>query len=52
MKGEKSSTPKSFAAKHSPEPTKLTHHGFLVSKETDVLRQWESETKIWFHQTS
>ena len=26
--------------------------GFLVSKETVVLRRWESETKIWFYQTS
>ena len=23
-------------------------NGFLVSKETVVLRWWESETKIWF----
>ena len=27
-------------------------NGFLVSKETVVLRQWESEKKIWFYQTS
>ena len=26
--------------------------GFLVSKETVVLRPWESETKIGFHQKS
>ena len=26
--------------------------GFLVSKEIVVLRQRESETKIWFYQTS
>ena len=25
---------------------------FLVSKETVVLRRWESETKFWFYQTS
>ena len=30
----------------------LLLNGFLVSKETVVLRQWESETKIWFYQTS
>ena len=27
-------------------------NGFLVSRETVVLRRWESETKIWFYQTS
>ena len=27
-------------------------NGFLVSKETVVLCQWESGTKIWFYQTS
>ena len=27
-------------------------YGFLVSKETVVLRRWESETEIGFHQTS
>ena len=26
--------------------------GFLVSKETVVLRRWECETEIWFFQTS
>ena len=32
----------------------LSEHlnGFLVSKETVVLRWWESETKIGFHQRS
>ena len=34
-------------------PTGLSlSNGFLVSKETVVLRQWESEQKIWFYQTS
>ena len=28
------------------------NHGFLVSKETVVLRLWESEKKVWFYQTS
>ena len=32
--------------------TKQTTNGFLVSKETVKLRRWESETKIWFYQTS
>jgi len=32
--------------------TKLILYGFLVSKETVVLRRSESETKIWFYQTS
>ena len=27
-------------------------NGYVVSKETVVLRRWESETKIWFYQTS
>ena len=27
-------------------------NGFLVSKETVVLHQWESETNIGFYQTS
>jgi len=28
-------------------------HGFLVSKETVVLRRWErSKQKVWFYQTS
>ena len=27
-------------------------NGFLVSKETVLLRRWESETKIRFYQTS
>ena len=27
-------------------------NGFLVSKETVVLRRWESERKIWFYQAS
>ena len=26
--------------------------GFLVSKETRILRRWESETKICFYQKS
>ena len=30
----------------------LLSFGFLVSKETRILRRWESETKIWFYQTS
>ena len=32
--------------------TELRNGGFLVSKETVVLRRWESETKIGFYQTS
>ena len=27
-------------------------NSFLVSKETEVVPWWESETKIWFYQTS
>ena len=27
-------------------------YGFLVSKETVVLRRWESEAEIGFYQTS
>ena len=27
-------------------------NGFLLSKETVVLRRWESETKMWFCQTN
>ena len=30
----------------------LLLNGFVVSKEIVVLRRWESETKIWFYQTS
>ena len=30
----------------------VTEYGSLVSKETVVLRRWESETIIWFYQTS
>ena len=30
----------------------LIENGFLVSTETVVLRRWESETKVVFHQTS
>ena len=26
--------------------------GFLVSRETVMLRRWEDETKNWFYQTS
>ena len=29
----------------------INPNGFLVSKETVVLRRWESETKIKFYQT-
>ena len=32
--------------------TKFDTNGFLVFKETVVLRRWESETKVWFNQTS
>ena len=31
--------------------TGISMHGFLVSKETVVLRWWESETIIGFYQT-
>ena len=30
----------------------LAVNGSLVSRETVVLRRWESETKIWLYQTS
>ena len=29
-----------------------TVNGFVVFRGTVVLRRWESETKIWFYQTS
>ena len=34
------------------EPVSIYLNGVLVSKETVVLRRWESETKIWFYETS
>ena len=35
-----------------PGKTKQTITGFLVSRDTVVLRRWEGETKNWFYQTS
>ena len=32
--------------------SKYKSFGFLVSRETVVLRWWESETKVEFYQTS
>ena len=39
-------------SKRDPHLKTFHQSGFLVSRETVVLRRWKSETKFWFYRTS